>query len=73
MPFAFWKVLLRFWSECWQMVFNECPKGEGMKGDTRTKRRRGKKDHSESFDSLGAPHPFLVPLWGVYFGDIEIF
>lgn len=42
MPFAFWKVLLRFWSECKQMVFNECPKGEGMKEDIRTKRRKAK-------------------------------
>lgn len=73
MPFAFWKVLLRFWFEHRQMVFNECPKGKRMEGDVQDKSRREKKDYSESFDSLGASHPFLVPPWGLSFGDIEIF
>lgn len=51
MLFAFWEVLLGFWSDCRQMVLNEHPKGEGKKGYIRNKRGREK-----------GPFGVLIPL-----------
>lgn len=42
-------------------------------GRNREQKEERSKDHSESFDSLGAPHPSLVPPWGVILGTLRYF
>lgn len=54
----------------WFLMTVQRERNEGRHMEQKEERN---KDHSESFDSMGAPHPSLVPPQGVYFGDIEVF